>query len=156
MELTEGREDLLASVPGLSPFAVECKRPVAARTFASNVRKLRRQLYQRCRDCYEHGIAVLGVDRAMGLTGTLREATSLADLDARLTLGLELTCREMIRLGGPKLAAVAPAVVAVVTGCVFVEPVRGPVTFETLMLDLTGAQGSATRLKYEAALSPFF
>jgi hypothetical protein len=68
VDLTIGDEDVIATAPGVAPFSIECKRPGSAKAVLRNLKDAKSQLETRYRNGRRHGIAVLGVDRSLGLT----------------------------------------------------------------------------------------
>jgi hypothetical protein len=78
--LTRDAEDVVARYSDLEPFAVECKRPSSPGSLESNVGKLRRQLHERCRHGDRLGMAVVGIERLLGLGGTTPNTATLGDL----------------------------------------------------------------------------
>jgi hypothetical protein len=68
VDLTVGDEDVIASVPGVLPFSIECKRPASPKGVLRNLKDAKLQLESRYRAGKQHGMAVLGVDRVLGLT----------------------------------------------------------------------------------------
>jgi hypothetical protein len=68
VDLTVGNEDVIAAVPGVPPFSIECKRPASPKGLLRNLKDAKSQLETRYRAGKQHGMAVLGVDRVLGLT----------------------------------------------------------------------------------------
>ena len=69
IELTNQEADVIAKIDGIPPFAVECKRPASGEGLRKNFKAIRRQLTKRyTRHGYQHGIAVVAVDRVLNLS----------------------------------------------------------------------------------------
>lgn len=79
VRLTDADEDVTASIDGLPPLAVECKRPASSRAIESNLKDIRKQL-KRCRHTEKRGMAVIATDRMLGISGGLYDVIDEAHL----------------------------------------------------------------------------
>jgi hypothetical protein len=60
-------EDIEVTYPGLGVFSVECKRPAHLGSLANNLKLVIRQLRKRNLDGQRTGLAMIGVDRMLGV-----------------------------------------------------------------------------------------
>ncbi len=69
VNITRFDEDARAEFRGLLPFLVECKRPAHDGSLLKNLKDARHQLKKRRASGKDYGLAVIGIDRLIGISG---------------------------------------------------------------------------------------
>jgi hypothetical protein len=134
VQITDGKEDILAETQGLS-FAVECKRPTSENSVEKNLNKLRRQLRERRKAALvpKHGMAIIGIDRIIGLAGSMSQLPSIPALMQTVGDELERWSRVVTSIGQKVgLHTVATLGGVVLTGVVWIESDGCPYTIQQL------------------------
>ncbi len=138
--LSAQAEDTLAVYGGLT-FAVECKRPASPASLSTSVTKLRRQLQGRCSAGDRLGLALVGIERQLGLGGTTPNIESFAGLEAwvdrTLRAGVERVQLAMKETGTSFFPA-TPLGGAMLTAPVFLLDRGGIFTVSQMGLFFTG------------------
>jgi hypothetical protein len=149
--LTEKDEDVLASVPELQPFAIECKRPASEAAIEKNLRDMRSQLGARCKAGNRYGFAVLAVDRLLGVSGGMLNARSEAHLRVVLDEKIRSLLRKVRALvthpGRPKLRLYPTTMLVgfLFAGTFFIQDRGMPVTVGVLSA-ASAAPDNATKV----------
>jgi len=97
VQITDEKEDVLASAAG-HDFAVECKRPASFKTLEKNLIKIRKQLVARRHVAQRHGVAVIAIDRIVGLSGGNGLYPSFDALRDRVLTGMEDAAKTVTQL----------------------------------------------------------
>jgi len=97
------------------------KRPGSPDSVDRNVKRARRQLQDHLNRYPDGGGVVVGLDRVAGMSGELARVRAPAELPELVTTILNEDAINIIRLGGHKLVKVAPVVMTVMAGAVFLS-----------------------------------
>jgi hypothetical protein len=156
VSLSAQEEDVIAAYDGLGTFAVECKSPTSPRSLPNNVKKVRRQLRERCLTGDRLGFAVLGIERLLGLGGTTPNTPTLAGLESAVsrTLRAEVQrVRSAERETGKLFFPTTPLCGVLLTTVVFTEDRGGIFTVSQMGLFLTGPGDAPLSKRVYDALS---
>ena len=131
VQLSSDSEDVLATIDGTEPFAVECKRPATRGGLENNLKAARKELRRRCANGGKQGLAVIVADRVLQVTGAMPTVQTVDQLVTIVDRKLEHLARditEMVQCHGLKLFPVTKLGAIVLVGTVFVGDLGMPFT----------------------------